>query len=154
MLGNGRVSIWDQACPAHRYAKPFQRQEMHTGRCWEKFLSWHHIPRTGGGCGSSMAKRQAGVGFCLKQSSGEVWLKSAEIMEALRDTSLHAAESKQHSQNVLGPNHNLAMPVPYRKIFTPTTTSTIFSCPLNLSMLPLRAKPPQQFAALHTKQVG
>lgn len=64
------------------------------------------------GCGSSMAKRQAGEGFGLKQSSGEVWLKSAEIMETLRDTSVHAAESKQHGQNVLGPNRNLAMPVP------------------------------------------
>lgn len=73
-------------------------------------LAPHPLDRQG--CGSSVAERQAGEGFCSKQSSGEVWLKSAEIMETLGDTSVNAAESKQHSQSVLGPNHNLAMPVP------------------------------------------
>lgn len=92
MLGNGRVSVWDQACPAQRYAKPFQRQETALEKV--PVLAPQH-PRDRQGWGSSTAKRQAGAGFCLRQSSGEVWLKSAEIMETLRqDTSLHAARKQ------------------------------------------------------------
>lgn len=89
MLGNGRVSIWDQACPAHRYAKPFQRKETVHRTVLGKVPVLAPRSPARRGCGSSMAKRQAGMGFGLKQSSGEAWLKSAEIMEILRrDTSL------------------------------------------------------------------
>lgn len=82
-----------------------------------------------------MAKRQAGVGFCLKQNSGKVWLKSAEIMETLRrDTFLRKAESKVWGdvkalplcQDLLGPNHDLAVLVSQGKVFIPTTTATDF----------------------------
>lgn len=84
-----------------------------------------------------MAKKQAGVGLCLKQNLEGVWLKSAEIMETLRrDTFLHEGEKKQSGggdlkalplcQDLPQPNHNLAVPVSWGTVFIPMTTGTNF----------------------------
>lgn len=63
----GFLSLWDQACPAHRHAELFQRQEPVHRMGLGKVPVLAAQPGDRRGCGSSMAKRQAGVGSCLKQ---------------------------------------------------------------------------------------